>query len=133
MAATNVIALALADYTVRGFTLPAGGLVAMSPYVVQRDERWWPDPLRFDPDRFLPEAKAARPRFAYFPFGGGARQCIGESFAWMEGVLLLSALAQRWAFRLAPGPPVVPQALITLRPKHGIRMRAEARRPAGLA
>jgi cytochrome P450 len=124
---------ALAAYSVRGFTLRSGGLVAMSPYVVQRDERWWPDPLRFDPDRFLPEAKAARPRFAYFPFGGGARQCIGESFAWMEGVLLLSALAQRWAFRLAPGPPVVPQALITLRPKHGIAMRAEARRPAGVA
>ena len=118
---------ALKDHVVGDYTIPAGALVAMSPYVVQRDERWWPDPLRFDPDRFLPEAKAARPRFAYFPFGGGARQCIGESFAWMEGVLLLSALAQRWAFRLSPGPPVEPQALITLRPKHGIRMRAEAR------
>ena len=118
---------ALVDHWVGGYTVPAGGLVAMSPYVVQRDARWWPDPERFDPDRFLPEARAARPRFAYFPFGGGARQCIGESFAWMEGVLLLSALAQRWSFRLAAGPPVVPQALITLRPKHGIRMRAEAR------
>jgi cytochrome P450 len=118
---------ALADHEVGGYTVPAGGLVAMSPYVVQRDPRWWPDPERFDPDRFLPEARAARPRFAYFPFGGGARQCIGESFAWMEGVLLLSALAQRWSFRLAPGPPVEPQALITLRPRHGIRMRAEAR------
>src|SRR5688572_3573393 len=118
---------ALADHAVGGYTIPAGTLVAMSPYVVQRDERWWPDPLRFDPDRFTPEAKAARPRFAYFPFGGGARQCIGESFAWMEGVLLLSAIAQRWRFRLAPGARVEPQALITLRPRHGIPMVAEAR------
>ena len=100
----------------------------MSPYVVHRDPRWWPDPLRFDPDRFLPEARAARPRFAYFPFGGGARQCIGESFAWMEGVLLLATLAQRWRFRLAPGARVEPQALITLRPRHGMRMVVEAGR-----
>jgi cytochrome P450 len=95
--------------------------------VVQRDPRFWPEPERFDPDRFLPEARAARPRFAYFPFGGGARQCIGESFAWMEGVLLLAALAQRWRFRLAPDARVVPQPLITLRPRHGVRMTAEAR------
>ena len=120
---------ALADHAIGGYTIPAGTLVAMSPYVVQRDERWWPEPARFDPDRFTPEAKAARPRFAYFPFGGGARQCIGESFAWMEGVLLLATIAQRWRFRLAPGPRVEPQALITLRPKHGIRMVAEARSP----
>jgi cytochrome P450 len=118
---------ALSDQAIGGCTIPAGMLVAMSPYVVHRDERWWPDPLRFDPDRFLPEARAARPRFAYFPFGGGARQCIGESFAWMEGVLLLSAIAQRWRFRLAPGAQVEPQALITLRPRHGIRMIAQAR------
>ena len=118
---------AIADQMLGGYTIPAGTLVAMSPYVVQRDPRWWPDPERFDPGRFLLEAKAARPRFAYFPFGGGARQCIGESFAWMEGVLLLSALAQRWRFRLAPGARVEPQALITLRPRHGIRMIAEAR------
>jgi cytochrome P450 len=109
------------------FTVPAGGLVAMSAYVVQRDPRFWPDPERFDPDRFLPEAKAARPRFAYFPFGGGARQCIGESFAWMEGVLLLATLAQRWRFRLAPGARVEPQPLITLRPRHGVPMTAEER------
>ena len=72
--------------------------------------------MRFDPERFTPEARAARPRFAYFPFGGGARSCIGESFAWMEGVLLLATIGQRWRLRLQPGPPVEPQALITLRP-----------------
>jgi cytochrome P450 len=118
---------ALVDHRVGRFTIPAGTLVAMSPYVVHRDERWWPEPERFDPDRFLPEARAARPRFAYFPFGGGARQCIGESFAWMEGVLLLTTIAQRWRFRLTPAARVEPQALITLRPRHGVRMIAEAR------
>ena len=118
---------AVADHDVGGYTVPAGGLVAMSPYVVQRDPRWWPDPLRFDPDRFLPEARAARPRFAYFPFGGGARQCIGESFAWMEGVLILATLARRRRFRLAPGARVEPQALITLRPRHGMPMTVEER------
>ena len=118
---------ALVPYTVGGYVIPAGGLVAMSPYVVHRDPRWWPDPLRFDPDRFLPEARAARPRFAYFPFGGGARQCIGESFAWMEGVLVIATLAQRFRFRAVPGARVEPQALITLRPRHGLPMKVEGR------
>jgi cytochrome P450 len=99
----------------------------MSPYLVQRDPRFFPDPLRFDPTRFTPEAKAARPKFAYFPFGGGARQCIGEQFAWMEGVLLLATLGQRWRLRLVPGHKVEFHALVTLRPKHGMRMTLHAR------
>ena len=118
---------ALAPYVVGGYAIPAGGLVAMSPYVVHRDARWWPEPLRFDPGRFLPEARAARPRFSYFPFGGGARQCIGESFAWMEGVLVIATLAQRFRFRAIPGASVEPQPLITLRPRHGLPMRVEGR------
>jgi cytochrome P450 len=117
----------LRDQVLGGMSIPAESLVLMSPYLVQRDPRFYPDPLRFDPQRFTPEAKAARPKFAYFPFGGGARQCIGEPFAWMEGVLILATLAQRWRFRLEAGPPVEPQALITLRPRHGVRMRAEKR------
>lgn len=116
---------ALRDVAVGGFKVAAGAILALSPYVVHRDERFWPDPLRFDPERFTPEARAARARFAYFPFGGGARSCIGESFAWMEGVLLLAAIGQRWRLRLAPGHPVEPQALITLRPRYGMRMIAE--------
>jgi len=100
----------------------------MSPYLVQRDPRFFPEPLRFDPTRFTPEAKASRPKFAYFPFGGGARQCIGEPFAWMEGVLILSTLAQRWRFRVDPRARIEPQALITLRPRRGMPMRGQIRR-----
>jgi cytochrome P450 len=118
------------EVEIGGYRLPAGSLVALYTYVVHRDPRFWPDPERFDPGRFTAEQKAARPKFAYFPFGGGARQCIGEPFAWMEGVLLLATLAQRFRLRLVPGHRVVPQALITLRPRHGMRMVAEERHPA---
>jgi len=118
----------LRDQTLGGLAVPANALVLMSPYLLQRDPRFYPDPLRFDPQRFTPEAKAARPKFAYFPFGGGARQCIGEPFAWMEGVLILVTLAQRWRFRLEAGARVEPEALITLRPRRGVPMRAESRR-----
>jgi cytochrome P450 len=120
---------ALRDVELGGVPIPAGALVLSSPYLVQRDARWFPDPLRFDPERFTPEEKAARPKFSYFPFGGGARGCIGESFAWMEGVLVLATVAQRWRFRLVPGHPVQPQALITLRPRYGMRMTALRRSP----
>ena len=98
----------------------------ISPWVVHRDPRWWPDPERFDPGRWTPEAEAALPRFAYFPFGGGPRKCIGEGFAWMEGVMVLATLARRWRLRPAPGAVVTPAPSITLRPA-GLRMRAEAR------
>jgi cytochrome P450 len=119
---------ALRDLTLGGFPIRKGAILALSPYVVHRDERLWPDPLRFDPDRFTAEAKAARPRFAYFPFGGGARSCIGEPFAWMEGVLLLATIGQRWRLRLQPGHPVEPKALMTLRPRYGMKMIAEPAR-----
>jgi cytochrome P450 len=119
---------AVADHPVGEWTIAAGTLVSMSPWVTHHDERFFPEPFRFDPDRWLPEARALRPRFSYFPFGGGARQCIGEPFAWMEGVLLLSTLAQRFRYRLAPGAVVEPEALITLRPRGGLPMIAEQRR-----
>src|SRR6185369_4322174 len=108
--------------------VPAKAMVLMSPWVMHRDARFWPDPERFDPERWTPEAKAARPKFAYFPFGGGARVCIGESFAWMEGVLLLATIAQAWRLRLAPDARVEPQPLITLRPRYGMPMRVAGRR-----
>jgi cytochrome P450 len=118
---------ALADFELGPYRLPKGTTVLMSQFVLQRDSRFFPDPLRFDPLRHTPEAKTARPRFTYFPFGMGPRQCIGEAFAWMEGVLVLATFAQRWKMDLVPGHPVEPEPLFTLRPKHGMRMRISAR------
>lgn len=115
----------LQEYEVSSYRLPANTLILMSPFIMHRDARYYPDPLRFDPERWTPEAKAARPRFSYFPFGGGSRQCIGEAFAWMEGTLLVATLAQRWRLRLLPGHPVVPRPLVTLRPKFGMKMTIE--------
>jgi len=117
---------ALEDYSVGDFVIPARSVILTSPYVVHRDPRWFSDPLAFRPERW-PSDESARPKFAYFPFGGGARVCIGERFAWMEGTLLLAAIGQRWRLRLEPGHRVETQARITLRPKHGMRMIAEAR------
>lgn len=118
---------ALRDCRIAGYPIPARSIVLASPYLMHHDARYFPDPLRFDPGRWTPEARAARPKFAYFPFGGGARGCIGEQFAWMEGVLLLATLAQKWRMRLVPGHPVELRPLITLRPKHGMRMTLSRR------
>ena len=107
-----------------GYTLPERSLVLVAQWVTHRDARWFPDPLRFDPTRFTEEAKRERPRFAYFPFGGGTRICIGEAFAWMEGVLLLATIAQKWRFELTERRPAEPLPLITLRARGGIPMRA---------
>ena len=114
-------------YELAGYSLNPGTIVLMSPYVVHRDPRYYPDPERFDPERWSPERKAERPKFSYFPFGGGARVCIGEHFAWLEGVLLLATLGQRWKLRLAEGQKIDHKALLTLRPKYGMRMNLEAR------
>ena len=118
---------ARADFHVGEFFLPAKTTVLISQFVTHRDARFFPDPLLFNPERFTPEAKTGRPKFTYFPFGAGVRQCIGESFAWMEGVLVLATLAQKWKLRLVPGQRVEPDPLITLRPKYGMRMLVEAR------
>ncbi len=117
----------LGDFELGGYRLRAGTVVAMSQFIMHRDPRYFPDPERFDPERFMPEREAARPKLAYFPFGAGKRQCIGEGFAWMEGVLVLATIAQRWRLRLVPGHPVQPEPLITLRPKYGMKMRVEER------
>jgi len=102
-------------------------IVIVSPYVMHRNAKYYPEPERFDPERWTPEAKKARPQFSYFPFGGGSRLCIGERFAWMEGVLILATVAQKWKLRLDPGQKVEPQPIITLRTKYGMRMAVEAR------
>ena len=118
---------ALNDYDVGEYTLPAGCLVLMSPYLMHRDPRYHPDPYTFDPQQWDSETRASCPKFAYFPFGGGSRACIGESFAWMEGVLVLATLAQHWSMRLAPGHRVELEPLINLRPRYGMRMILQRR------
>lgn len=118
---------ALAPFELGGYSIPKGALVLMSEWTMHRDPRYFPDPERFDPLRFTPEAQGVRPKFSYFPFGGGPRVCIGESFAWMEGVLLLATLAQRWKLRLVPGHKVATHAQVTLRPKYGMRMTVHQR------
>jgi cytochrome P450 len=112
----------LTDYRINQYVVPAGAIVLMSPWVMHHDPRFFPDPFKFDPERWAPEARESRPKFSYFPFGGGPRVCIGEQFAWMEGALLIATLGQRWKLSLAPGQRVEPKAMITLRPRYGMRM-----------
>jgi cytochrome P450 len=119
----------VSEYVLGGYLLPAGTLVLWSLYNMQRDPRWYTDPERFDPARMSRDARTKLHRFVYFPFGGGTRQCIGESFAWMEGVLVLATMAQRWRLRLPEGHQVHLEPLITLRPKGGLPMMLEQRRP----
>jgi cytochrome P450 len=118
---------ATADIEIGPYLLPKGTYFFFSQYIMQRTPEYFPDPLRFEPERFTPEAKAARPKFAYFPFGGGGRQCIGESFAWMEATLLTATIAQKWRLHLVPGQRIEVQPKITLRPKYPIRMVPELR------
>jgi cytochrome P450 len=118
---------AIEPYEVAGYVLPRRAMLFMSPYVMQRDERFFSHPERFDPDRWTAGMRAALPKFAYFPFGGGTRQCIGEQFAMMELVLVTATVAQQWTLRLVSGHPVATQPLITLRAKHGMKMIAERR------
>jgi cytochrome P450 len=119
--------MAKSDFSLGDVEIPAKSICILSPYLVQRDARWFPDPEKFDPDRWTPEAREARPKFAYYPFGGGARVCIGERFAWMEGVIVMAAIAQKWRLRLEQGQHVEPLPLITLRVRDGLRMIPESR------
>lgn len=105
------------------FRFPAGANFFFSQYVIQRSANFWDDPEAFQPERHTPENKVGRHRFTYFPFGAGRRQCIGESFAWMEGVLSLATIAQHWRFELLPNQTIIPQAKISLRPKYPMQMR----------
>ena len=117
------------DDVVEGFHIPRGSLVFLCPWVTHRHPDHWEDPEGFDPDRFAPEKVEARHRFAYFPFGGGPRLCIGNNFALMEAQLILATILRDWHLELVPGHPVAIEPLITLRPKHGLTM--VTRRRAG--
>jgi cytochrome P450 len=117
-------------YEIAGFTIPRNAVVLAPQYVVHRDARFWPDPLRFDPDRFSPENRErnkSRPRFAFFPFAAGTRQCIGEGLAWMEGVLSLGTIVRDWHLKPLPGAPsrIALNPSISLRPKHGVPLIVE--------
>jgi cytochrome P450 len=151
---------AVADHRVGGHTIAAGDVTLLSQWATHRDPRWWPEPDRFVPERWIDDAwrdrplarpvppitpaatprdrplarpvppitPAATPRWAYFPFGAGLRRCIGEGFAWTEGVLALATIASRWTLRPVPDLPVELEPLITLRPRNGVWLRPEPRR-----
>jgi cytochrome P450 len=114
-----------------GHRIPAGAEVLIMPWLLHRKPSLWENPDRFDPERFLPERAAERPRFAYIPFGAGPRICIGAAFATTEAILILATVAQRYRLRLKPGHPVEAQGLITLRPRYGLRMILERRTAVG--
>jgi cytochrome P450 len=120
--------VAVEDHDVRGYTIPRGAIVVLSPWIAHRNGIHFPEPDRFEPERWRPERQNERPRFSYFPFGGGSRGCMGEAFAWMEGVILLAVITQRWRFRVVDAsrhPEMQPG--LTLTPKSGIRVQVEQR------
>src|SRR5271168_1499313 len=120
---------AIADCEIGGYRVAAGTNVFIFQWLTQRDARFFPDPERFDPERWRddPVRSGKIPRFAYFPFGGGPRVCVGAAFAMMEATLLLAMIAQRFDLDLVPGHPVEILGSVTLRPKHGIRVIAHRR------
>ncbi|MBV9230063.1 MAG: cytochrome P450, partial [Chloroflexi bacterium] len=112
----------IADDTIAGYHIPKGSMILLCPYTTHRHPTFWENPEVFDPERFTPERSANRPRYAYFPFGGGPRQCIGNGFAMMEAQLILATVLQRYRLRLVPDTLVEPEPLITLRPHYGLPM-----------
>ncbi len=120
--------LATEEHEIGNYTIPKGALVLVSMYVLQRDKRFWTDAEIFKPERWETQSvKEAGQKFVYFPFGAGVRRCVGEQFAWMEGVLLLATLAGKWKLNLMPEQKIGMQAIMTLRPKFGMKMRIEKR------
>jgi cytochrome P450 len=126
--AWSVAREALKEFELGGYSIPAGSNVVMSQWIMHRDSRFFSEPERFDPGRWSGERSSKLPRFAYFPFSGGPRQCIGSSFAMMEAVLLLATVAGRFQLGRVEGKPVVPVPSFTLRPKEGIYVRLRKRR-----
>jgi cytochrome P450 len=121
---------AVAADVIGGVTVPANSVITISPYVTHRNPELWPDPDRFDPERFAPDRAAARHRFAYLPFGGGPRICIGQGFAIAEAQVILASIAQSFRVKLVPGHKVEPRARVTLRPATGVLVTLEPRVPS---
>jgi len=119
--------VALRDCEIGGFRMPAGAMIIICPWVTHRDPRYFDHPELFLPERWAADQAQLLPKYAYFPFGGGSRHCIGYSYAMMESVLMMSTIAQSFRLALVPGHPVSPQPLITLRPKYGLRMQVRRR------
>jgi cytochrome P450 len=115
------------DYPVGEFTIPAGSSVLMSQYVMHHDPRYYENSEEFNPERWTDEFKTHLPRFSYFPFGGGIRGCIGEPFAWMEGILIIATIAQKWTMDLTADQRIKLDPAITLRPKYGMKMKLTLR------
>ncbi len=113
--------------TIRGYRIPPRALLTVMPYVVHRNPQFWDEPETFDPERFTPERSQNRPRYAYIPFGGGPRQCIGNHFAMIEGQLVLATIAQHFRLKLAPHQRIEPAPWVTLRPRFGIQMTLQPR------
>jgi cytochrome P450 len=105
------------------YDVPARTLVISSQWILHRDSSYFEDPLEFRPERWTPELQSRLPKFAYFPFGGGMRGCIGESFAWMELILVVATMARRWRFYVDPKAKIVPNPLFTLALKHGLPVK----------
>ncbi|WP_017317767.1 cytochrome P450 [Mastigocladopsis repens] len=117
----------LADDEIGGYHIPAGSMLLLSPYVTHRLPAFWDNPEGFDPERFSPEHSVGRPRYAYFPFGGGSRQCLGDIFALTELQLVIAMVSQHFRLNLVPEHPVEPNPLLTLQTRHGILMTLEPR------
>ncbi len=123
----HVQRVALQDDVVGGYRIPARTLVFVSIWSTHRDEKVWPNPLGYDPRRWLGDAPKERPRFAYLPFGGGRRICVGQGFAMLNATLLAAMIAQRFRFDLVPGAKIVLDPTVTIRPLHGIPMTMHRR------
>lgn len=119
--------VAIEEDEIDGHRIPRGSSILIPIHAIHHDARWWPEPEVFNPSRFLPEQGAGRHRSQYLPFGGGRRICIGSSFALMEATLVTAIMSQRFTYELVPGHPVAPEATLTLRPRHGLRMLAVRR------
>jgi len=118
-----VVRKSIDHYDIAGYKIPPGSDIYMSQFVVQRDERFFKDPMNFNPDRWSGLNSRNLPRFAYFPFGGGTRRCIGEPFALMEAVLILAVICRLWRMSPFDSSEIRPKPLITIRPEKGIKMR----------
>src|SRR5262249_33659106 len=112
---------------IAGYPVPKGRQLYFFPWVVHRDPRYFDEPEKFRPERWFDEKMKQLPKYAYFPFGGGPRVCIGNSFAMMEATLVLAAIAQRYRLKLAPGQVIEPWPVFTLRPRQGMKMAIEKR------